>query len=199
MFFILFFFPEMTITFLFGERFGDSALPLRILSVGYLFTAFMGTNSMLLLVLGLSKAVIKVSAFGALLNILMNYILIKHLGLGMQGAALSSMVSFFAISLGYSYVLYRYSGIHPIVSGYLKPVIGSAVIGTVIYAIAKSLPLYFWMLPVYFLLYSCGYVAALFLTRSLDAQDVFLFGEIMKRAGIEPEVTRKLLEKIDVR
>ncbi len=76
-FFILFFFPEMTITFLFGERFADSAAPLRILSLGYLFTAFMGTNSMLLLVMGLSKAVMKISAAGAVLNIILNYILHK--------------------------------------------------------------------------------------------------------------------------
>lgn len=195
-FFILFFFPEMTITFLFGERFGDAALPLRILSIGYLFTAFMGTNSMLLLVMGLSRAVMKVSAAGTLLNILLNYILIKHLGLGMQGAAISSMVSFIAISSGCAVVLYRRSGMHPIVSVYLRPVLGSAVIGGIIYAVAKSLPLHFWMLPVYLFLYIFGYLALLILTRSLDAEDVFLFGEILKKAGVPPETARKFIGHI---
>ncbi|MGC2063686.1 MAG: MATE family efflux transporter [Thermodesulfovibrionales bacterium] len=195
-FFILFFFPGMTITLLFGERFADSVLPLRILSLGYLFNAFMGTNILLLLVLGLSKAVMKVCAAGTLLNVLLNYVLIKQIGLGTEGAALSSMVSLLATGGGYSYVLYKHSGLKPIASGLLKPVIGSAVIGAIIYAVAKSLPLYFWMLPVYFLLYICGYIALLILTRSLDAEDVFLFGEILKKAGVAPEAAQKIIGKI---
>lgn len=195
-FFILFFFPEMTITFLFGERFGDSALSLRILSMGYLFTAFMGANSLLLLVMGLSSAVIKVSTAGALLNVLLNYVLIKHIGLGIQGAAVSSMVSFFAIGLGYSAILYRHSGIHPIASGYLKPVAGSVLIGVIIYAVAKNLPLHFWMLPIYFLLYILGYVASLIITRSFDREDVFLFGELIKKAGATPELAQKIIGKM---
>jgi len=195
-FFILFFFPEMTITFLFGERFGDSVLPLRILSLGYLFNVFLGASGTLLLVLGLSKVLMKVSAAGAVLNILLNYFLIKHLGLGIKGAAVSSMVSFSAISAGYSFVLYRHSGIHPIAASYLKPVIGSAVIGALIYAAAKSLPLDFWMLPFYFFLYICGYIATLFITRSIDKEDVFLIEQVLKRAGINPEVARKVIGRI---
>jgi O-antigen/teichoic acid export membrane protein len=195
-FFILFFFPEMTITFLFGERFLASALPLRILSVGYLFSAFMGTNILLLLVLGHSRAVMKVSAAGTVLNVLLNYLLIKHLGLGIEGAAVSSTFSLIAVGCGYSFVLYRLSGMHPVVSGFLKPVIGSAVIGAVIYVIAKNLPLYFWMLPLYFLLYIGGYIASLVITRSLDAEDVFLFEKILQKAGLTPEATRKVIAKI---
>jgi O-antigen/teichoic acid export membrane protein len=195
-FFILFFFPEMTITFLFGERFGDAALPLRILSFGYLFAAFMGANSMLLLVLGLSKAVIKVSAAGAILNVLLNYILIKHIGLGILGASLSTMISLIAVSLGYSFVLYRHNGMHPVSSDYLKPVIGSAIIGIAIYAAAKNLPLHFWMLPAYFFSYICGYIASLIFTRSLDSEDVFLLGEVMKRIGVAPEVARNIIGRI---
>ena len=186
----------MTVTFLFGDKFLDSAHPLRILSLGYLIHAFMGSNSMMLLVMGRSKDVIKVSATGAILNVLLNYILIKHVGLGLYGAALSSMVSFIVISGGYSFVLYRHSGMHPIASGYLKPVIGSVLIGTVIYAVAKSLPLYFWMLPVYFLLYICGYIASLFLTRSLHNEDIFLFRELMNTAGVAPVITEKIIRKI---
>lgn len=194
-FFILFFFPEMTVTFLFGERFADSALPLRILSLGYLVNAFMGTNSLLLLVFGLSKAVVKVSATGALLNVLLNYTLVKHLGMGITGAATSTMVSLVAISIGYSLVLYRHKGIHPVSSGYLKPVAGSALIGVVIYATAKSLPLYFWMLPLYFFLYIAGYLASLLATRSLDDEDVFLLREFLLKAGIGPDAAMRFIRK----
>lgn len=197
MFFILFFFPEMTLTFLFGERFEISAAPLRILSLGYLFTAFVGANSMLLLVFGLSKAVMKVSTVCALLNVLLNYVLIKHLGLGIKGAALATMASLIAVSLGYSFILYRHNGMHPVSSCYLKPVIVSAIIGIAIYAAAKNLPLYFWMLPIYLFLYIFGYLASLILTRSIDDEDFFLIGEILKKAGVAPETARKIMRRLN--
>ena len=197
MFFILFFFPEMTLVFLFGTRFAVSAAPLRILSLGYLFTAFVGANSMLLLVFGLSKVVMKVSAVCALLNVLLNYVLIKHLGLGIKGASLATTVSLIAVSLGYSFVLYRHSGMHPISSGYLKPVIASAVIGLIIYAAAKNLPLHFWMLPVYFLLYICGYFASLVLTRSIDNEDAFLFTGILKRIGVSGDPVKRVMGRLN--
>ncbi len=196
LFFILFFFPEMAITFLFGDRFADAVLPLRILALGYLFTTFMGTNNMLLLVFGLSKAVLKVSAAGAVLDVFLNYVFIKHLGLGIAGASAATSVSLVAVSLGYSIVLYRRSGIHPLSSGYLKPAVGSTVIGLVIYAAAKSLPLHFWMLPFYFIVYIGGYICSLIVTGSLEDEDFFLLGSIMRRAGFAPEITQKVIGRI---
>ncbi len=195
-FFVLFFFPEMTITLLFGGRFVDSALPLRILSLGYLFTAFLGTNSMLLLVFGLSRAVMKVSAAGVVLNILLNYTLIKHLGLGIKGAALATMASLVAVSFSYSFLLYRSSRIHPLSTGYLKPVAGSVAIGLLIYAAAKNLPLHFWMLPAYFLLYVGGYLLSLLMTRSLDEEDIVLLVTLLNRAGADPDLTKRIVRKI---
>jgi O-antigen/teichoic acid export membrane protein len=195
-FFILFFFPEMTILFLFGDQYVDASQPLRILTAGYLFFVFMGTNSMLLLVLGHSKAVMKVSAAGAMLNVLLNYILIKLVGLGMQGAAISSFVSFFVVSSGYSAILYRLSGIHPIAASYLKPVTGSGVIGLGIYVVAKSLPLHSWMLPVYFLLFICGYLVSLVFTKSVDESDVHLFETILKKTGVAPEGVQRIAGRI---
>jgi O-antigen/teichoic acid export membrane protein len=198
-FFILFFFPEMTITFLFGERFSDAATPLRILSFGYLVNAFFGVNAMLLLVIGHSGTLLKVFAAGTVLNLLLNYILIKHAGLGMLGAAVASMSSISVISISGSFVLYRISGMHPITGGYLKPVLASSLIGMIIYAAAKSFPLYFWVLPIYFLLYICGYIVSLIFTRSLDAEDFFLLELLLTKAGINAERINKVLRIISLR
>jgi O-antigen/teichoic acid export membrane protein len=152
---------------------------------------------MLLLAMGHSGTVMKVFTVGTVLNICLNYLLIKHSDLGMLGAAVSSMASVSTISIGGSFVLYRLSGMHPFAAGYLKPVIGSAIIGVVIYAAAKSFPLYFWMLPVYFLLYIAGYVGLLFLTKSLDAEDAFLLENILEKAGVRPETARKITRRIN--
>jgi O-antigen/teichoic acid export membrane protein len=184
-FFILVFFPEMTITLLFGSRFVDASLSLRILAIGFMLNAFLGTNGMLLMVLGLTKTIMNISIAGAVINVVLNYMLIKRVGMGITGAAIATMASYIIINLLYSLSLLRYNGMHPFTSAYLKPVAGAAFTGVVIYAMAKSVPLQIWMLPVYFLLFMGGYAASLLITRSIEREDIFIFREVMGKLGIE--------------
>jgi O-antigen/teichoic acid export membrane protein len=195
-FFILFFFPEMTISFLFGERFTDASVPLRILAVCFLFNSFMGANGLLLLVMGLSKTLMKVSMFGVALNIGLNYLLIKRLGYGIIGAAISTLISYIALNLLISWILYRRSRIHPLTWKYIKPIVSSSVIGLFIYALVKSLPLYLWMLPVYLLLFLCGYLLSILLTKSIDEEDIYIFETILGKLGVPQSATDSLLKFI---
>ncbi len=193
-FFVLFFFPEMTITFLFGERFLDAATPLRMLAIAFLFHASLGTNGTLLIVLGLSKTVMTISAFGVLLNILFNYVLIKRLGLGIMGAAVATLVSYVLLNVMTSIAVYRRSGIHPVTAGYMKPVVGSAVMGLAMYALVKSLPIFsVWLMPLYLALFLGGYIFCLLVTRSLDREDIFLFVTVTKKLGLDMVWLRKIL------
>lgn len=183
-FFVLFFFPEMTVSFLYGDAFLGSALPLRILSLGFLFSVFLGASGILLAAIGKTGAIMRVALFGALLNIALNYVFIKRLGLGVAGAAAATFLANCTVSSLNFLVLYRASGIHPFTTRYLKPLAGSAVIGLAIYAAAKNLPLYFWMMPVYLVAFLAGYVASQLLTRSIDREDVALFEAVTRRAGV---------------
>ena len=112
-FFILFFFPETTITFLFGQRFIDASAALRILALCFLFHTFLGANGLLLVVMGKSKTIMNVSLAGVLLNVGLNYVLIKLLGYGIVGAAVSTLISYVALNVMMSAILYKNSGIHP--------------------------------------------------------------------------------------
>lgn len=192
-FFILFLFPEMTITFFFGDSYVASSGPLSILSLGFLFHVFLGANGVILIVLGFSRAIMNISIFAAILNVALNYILIKRLGLGITGAAVATAVSYIALNIAISAVVYRESRIHPLTAKYLRPVAGSAAIGLVIYAIAKNLPLYFWMLPVYFVLFVGGYGAFLLLTRSIDKEDIVMLEAISARTGLKMILIRKVI------
>ncbi len=184
-FFVLFFFPEMTITLLFGGRFVDASLSLRILAIGFMLNAFLGTNGILLMVLGLTKTIMNISIVGATLNVLLNYILIKRLGMGITGAAIATMVSYIIINALYSLSLLRYNGMHPLTAAYLKPLAGAFLMGAAIYALAKSIPFHFWLLPVYFLMFMGGYSASLLVTRSLEREDIFIFREVTEKLGID--------------
>ncbi|MGD0282771.1 MAG: flippase [Dissulfurispiraceae bacterium] len=192
-FIVLFFFPEMTITFLFGVRFLDSSSALRILSFCFLFHAFLGANGLLLIIMGRSKTLMHISIFGVLLNIFFNYILIKHFGLGKVGASVATLISYLALNIIISLILYRISSIHPLTPQYIKPIILSSVIGLAIYAVAKSLPLYVWMLPVYLLMYIAGYFISLRITKSFEEDDIQMFEIISEKTGFKMNMIRKFL------
>ncbi|MDA8157299.1 MAG: oligosaccharide flippase family protein [Actinomycetota bacterium] len=193
LFFVLFFFPEMCITTLFGTRFLAAAMPLRFLAIGLLVNVFCGLNAPLVMVMGLSRDIMKISTIGAVFNIALNYVLVKRIGLGLAGAAVSTMSSNILLNLLYSLKLYRHSRIHPFSSAYLKPISGAAISGLLIYAAAKSLPLPYWLLPVYFLLFIIGYGASLLFTKSIEEEDIFIFERVLNRLGANPKYAAALL------
>lgn len=197
-FFVLFFFPEMTITFLFGSRFIDSAVPLRILALGFLMQAFLGVSGHLMVVKGMSRELMKVSFLGSVLNAFLNYVLIKHMHYGIIGASLATMVSYTVITVVCAIVVYKKTTIHSITAGHLKPVVGSATIGLLIYLVAKSFPLYFWMIPFYLILFVGGYILTLFLTKSIENEDIDFLEAISKETGIEMRMIRKFIKQARV-
>lgn len=196
-FFILFFFPEMTITFLFGARFIDATTSLRILAVCFLFHSFMGANGTLLLVMGLSGTLMNISIFGFVLNIGLNYIMIKLLGYGIIGASWATLISYTALNILISFMLYRKSSIHPFTIKYIKPIIASSLIGIVIYALAKNLFLYSWMLPLYFLLFIFGYLLSLLLTRSIENEDILMLMFLFNKLGLGSDALITYLNKFN--
>jgi O-antigen/teichoic acid export membrane protein len=193
LFFILFFFPEMTLIFLFGKGLVEASMPLRILALGFLFHVFLGTNGMLLMALGLTRTIMKITILGAIMNVVLNYVLIKRLGMGVIGASTATLVSYVTINVLNSTALYRASGIHPFTLKYIRPIIGASVIGLVIYALVKTVVFSFWLMPVYLILFIVGYGASLFLSRSLDREDIALFEAVSKKTGLRLEWLRKLI------
>jgi O-antigen/teichoic acid export membrane protein len=183
-FFVLFFFPEITVTFLFGNKFIASAMPLRLLSVGFLVQSFLGVNSVLMIVLGLSRAIRRTAVFAAIVNILLSYGFIKLLGYGILGASLGTMLSYVLLGATNLLIVYKNSGIHPFSVEYLKPLAMSCISGLVIYLVAKALPLYPWMLPIYLALFVGGYLLSILLTRSIDKEELRIFSSIAERLGL---------------
>jgi O-antigen/teichoic acid export membrane protein len=195
-FFVEFFFPEMLITFLFGERFLDSSLPLQIMAVGFLFHTLLGNNGVILTAIGKTRHVMYGSILSGTSNIILNYVLIKSLGLGVKGAAIATVLSYSLHNIYYSIVLYATSGIHPFTLNYIRPVAGSAVIGIVMYIIVKSLPFHMWMLPLYGVMFLGIYIVSIILTRSIDKEDLALFEEVSRKTGLEMAFLRKFLLKV---
>ncbi len=189
----------MTITFLFGNRFLDSALPLRILSLGFLLQTLMGTSVVLMMVAGLSQEIRNISIFGTLLNLALNYMLIKRLNLGLVGASAATMLSYVTISTINLIILHKRYGIEPFTFRYIRPVFGSMFVGVIIYIIAKALPLYLWMLPLYLILFMTGYLLSLILLKGLDSDDISIFELISEKTGLKMQGLRSFLHLLTVK
>jgi O-antigen/teichoic acid export membrane protein len=194
-FFILFFFPEMTITFLFGERHIESAMSLRILSLGYMAKVFLGANFSVLMVYGMLRPIFYLSVLSCIMNLGLNYVFIKVLGYGVTGASVATAMSASTVVIIAAIILYKYCGINPITARYLKPLMSSGLMGILLYIAAKSLPFNIWLMPVYLVLFILGYFVLIPLTRSIEDEDVFLFEAISKRTGLEMRPIRKVINK----
>ena len=195
LFFVLFFFPEMTIEFLFGKGLVAASLPLRLLALGFLFHVFMGPNGLTLMSHGMTKTIMKISMSGAFLNIILNYLLIKRLGMDVIGASTATLVSYVTINVLSSITLYKVSGIHPLTFKYVKPVIGASITGLVIYILVKKVFFAWWMMPVYLIMFVVGYGMSLLLSGSIEREDMLFLDGIERRIGIELKWLRKLVDR----
>lgn len=192
-FIIFFLFPEIILSFLFGESYAGAAWVLRLLALGFLFHTFLGANDITLTVLGLSKFLMWVGIFGTILNIVLNYTLIPIYGI--TGAAFSTMLSYMAFNSIVSIKLYRHSKIHPITPKYLKPVVSSLAIALLIYIISINFPIKFWMLPILFVVFIAGYLFALLATKSIDEEDIHMLKTIEKKSGIDMRIVKRIAKK----
>lgn len=192
-FFALVAFPEVIVSLFFGDGFAGSVAPLRVLSAGLMCNVFFGANGMLVIVMGMTRASLIITAVATVVNAALNYVFVKLIGLGAPGAALATVISIIYINIAMSIVLYARSRLHLFTTMYIKPIVGAAVAGFATYALSKSLPFSPWMLPAYFTLFMCGFIISLLLTRSIDKEDIFLLDAVSKKTGLELATAKKLV------
>lgn len=194
LFLLLFLFPETILGFFFGAGYAEAATALRILSLGLVFNAFLGANTMTLLAMGKTRLVMGANLLAASLNVVLNIILIPQWGI--NGAALASLISYLASNIFCSVRLYQLSQIQPFIKSYLKPIIASGGIIAIIYVLTRSLlTVSHWMLPIIFVIFVAIYGLCLVLTRSFDKEDISLLLTIEKRVGINLEPVKRILRK----
>jgi len=192
-FLVLFAFPNMTLGFLFGAQYEVASPVLRILSVRFMLWLLMGMSGILLTAFGSTRVIMWTTLTGAVANITLNYILIPISGI--TGAALSTLISALVTMLLNLFFIFRTGRIHPFTSHYLKPIAYAVIMAIAIYAIAKSVPLHFWLLPIYFLLFIAGYLLSILLTHSIEAEDIDMFDAVAAKLGFDLSPVSRILRK----
>jgi O-antigen/teichoic acid export membrane protein len=174
-FVILFLFPEQIIKLLFGGRYIDAAPIVRILASGFLFHSFWGPNGIIMVVIGMSQEISYASIFGAIVNIVLNYVMINLYSLGIIGAAIATIGTYISLNILASVVIYKKTGIQPLTVKYFKAILCATLMGFTIYLISGTFPQHPWLVFFYFFIYTIGYAILLIVTKSIDLEDISIF------------------------
>lgn len=194
LFLILFLFPETVLSFLFGSNYIFAANALRILSLGFIITNFLGPNSATLIAIGEYKFIMWATLAAAVLNIALNISLIPAFGI--LGAAFASVASRTSISLIRCWKLYNLSKAQPLSQNLMKPTLASlALIFSLHFIFENVLTVSLWMLSLLFILYYIIYCSAILFTKSFDQEDMSMLLAIEKRTGVNATPIKKILRR----
>lgn len=194
LFLIFFLYADTIVTYLFGQEYLLSANALRILSLGYMIHNLSGPNSSTLIGIGENRFILYTSFAVAMLNIVLNIILVPPYGI--EGAAVASAIALFTTNLIKCMKIYKKIGASPLSRNLIIPsVISIGIILLFYYLFNSYLTLNFWLVMLFLVLFYLLFAGIVIISRSLDQEDLDLLYLIEKKAGIKTKIFEKLLSK----
>ncbi len=174
LFLILFLFPDVLINLFFGAGYEEAEDTLRILSLGFIFNNIMGPNGATLIALGRPQFMMWAAFATAVINIVLNAILIPHMGI--EGAAIASVVALTSINIVRCIKLYAITKIQPLSKNLVKPFLYFMPIVVIIHLLViNHIDPRWWMLPPILVFYYIAYLAVTWLTNGFDREDATVF------------------------
>ena len=192
-FFVLFLFPDVVLNLLFGSRYIGASVALQILAFGFFLNICLGFTYNTLLVLGKSNFLMWTFVISAIINAILNMVLIPPMGI--IGASIASAFSLIVAKILNLIKLYRFFDVHPFVKNYLK-ITGLSVMFLFVFYILRSLVIMsFWMFMALLLLFLVSYGLLLLFTKSFDEEDIMILLTIEKRLGIDLASIKRILKR----
>jgi O-antigen/teichoic acid export membrane protein len=191
---VIFLFPETVLNVFFGSPYVEASVALQILALGMFIHVLLGPNAATLIAIGSTKLNMIDDLIGAITNISLNIFLIPLMGI--VGAAIASAISLAVINTLKSMQIYQMHKIHPFTANYMKPIVTSITLISVIYLLIKHLfsaSLSIWMLLLPFFSFLVTYTICLVITKSFDKEDIMIVQEIEKSTGVNLQYVKKLL------
>ena len=192
-FFVLFLFPDVVLNLLFGSRYIGASVALQILAFGFFLNICLGFTYNTLLVLGKSKFLMWTFVISAIINVILNMVLIPPMGI--IGASIASAFSLIVAKILNVIKLYRFFDVHPFNKNYLK-IAGLSVMFLFVFYILSSLVIMsFWMFMALFLLFLVSYGLSVLFTKSFDDEDIMILLTIEKRLGLDLTSIKRILKR----
>ena len=187
-------FPEQIIKILFGVEYIAGATALSILVFGFVIYAAIGPTGAILQTYGKTKIVMVNTYIGAVINFLLNLLLIPTYGV--TGAAIATGISSSLLYILNFLFVYRIAKIQPFRLSYLKIILASSIAVFVVYSLTKYvigvsafvlIPMLFVFLLLYFFL--------LLLMKSFGEEDLIIMRAIDQRLGVKSNWVRGIIKK----
>lgn len=195
MFLAGFLFPGVIIGVTFGDAYIGAQTALRVLLVAPLISVILGANGKALVALGHNKSQMYVNGTSALLNVGLNLALIPPFGI--VGAAAGTTTSLLFRNFAYTIVLYYWHSIHPFTASMMKPVLATAVLSPIGYAIVLR---YFKITLITVvgvgLLFLALYVPLIVLTGGIEDIDNDVLIQFEESSGRDLSALRSLVQRI---
>ena len=189
LFFVFAFFPDRSVTFVYGGGFPPVAFSLGLLVVGAFLSTLVGPAAMALVAYGRTRLLFYNTAVCATLDLALGVALIPHFGL--TGAALSwacANALYPALSLA---ELAALEGVHPFERHYVVPLLATALPLAGLPALVPFSPP-FWALPALAVAIGALFTGAVVVTGSIDAGDQLLLEAVERVLGRRLPLVRRL-------
>lgn len=178
-FFIMIIFPGAFINILFGSNFLSATTSLRFLLIGSFFYSMAFILSCILLMAEKTKFLLYDMMFVCILNILLDIVLVPPYGIA--GAAFATMICNFVLCMIYFVQVWNYNSIIPLRRKMYK-VFLSALLPIALLLIIKSFITYnIFNLVLLSIFYGLFYILLIFLTKSLDKNDIMILDSIKNK------------------
>jgi O-antigen/teichoic acid export membrane protein len=192
-FLVFLFFPATIIRYTFGSEYISGAFALSVLSVGFLVHSFAGLNGNSLISIGRVRAVMFDTTFAALLNLVLNIILIPQYSY--IGAAIATTTCYILLNALFLIHLYRETGTHPFRRESLVPGLTVLLVWTVLFLILRpaldTLSLLIVEISIFLVLYPVLILAL----GGVESEDIDLLKMFGQRVGIDLRPVYRFIER----
>ena len=168
---IIFVFSDIILELLYGNNFIIGGTALKLLVIGIMFYSFYAINGEIFLGIGKPQINTKILGSGAVINIILNFILIPKFGF--TGAALATMLSYILIMFFGFYVLQKENLVTLPYTRWTKTIVLSILFLLLInYLNIHMVMNLFLKIPLILLLSGSAYVIALFILKLVTVSEV---------------------------
>ena len=194
-FLLMILFPDNIMIILFGSEAVGASVPFVILSFGFFMFSVFSLSSTLLLIIGKTKTNMFITILGSTTNLVLNILLIPTFGI--NGAAVSTSISFVIISLLSALYCYMHSGFFPVQKVFTKPMVAGTISVLAFYALLKFIimnftwPILILSFPPFIVLYTF----LLFVMGGLDKNDLMILRSIESRTGLRSNLLRRIIRR----
>ncbi|MEA3329282.1 MAG: flippase [Nanoarchaeota archaeon] len=176
-------FPGVFINLLFKSQYLVAENALRFLSIGALFSSIFIVSNNLISMIGKSKVILIDIIIASVINIFLNVILVQSHGI--TGAAFATMVSLIVLNTLFLIHAKKYLSIVPLRRKMITIAFVTLIPTILLLLIRSKTPnINFLTMILLGFMFGLSYIILLFLTKSLDKNDMLILNAILKKLRI---------------